>query len=107
MWSSTLRPALLTPTLSPSKLVQKEVEEILAPLIGILGVAGSLIPGVGAAVGAAAAFGAAGLDFANQNTEVGIAFQPDDCWVHAINGEQPVCKPFTRHSDRAGVAAKA
>ena len=70
-----------------SKFIQKEVEEILAPVIGVLGVAGALIPGVGEVVAAGAAFAAAGLDLANQNTEIGIDFQPVDQFVHAINGE--------------------
>ena len=68
------------------KFIEKEVEEILAPVIGVLGVGAALIPGVGEVIAAGAAFSAAGLDLANKATEAGIDIQPDDQFVHAING---------------------
>jgi len=69
------------------KFIAKEVEEKLAPLVGVLGLGGLLLgPVEGAVVGVTAAFAAAGLDEAAQNTETGIDFGPYDQWVHGING---------------------
>lgn len=69
------------------KFIAKEVEEKLAPLLDVLGVAASAIPVVGDAIAAAAAFASAGLDMAASNTDTGLDIQPGDHFVHATNGE--------------------
>ena len=69
------------------KFIEKEVEEALAPLLDILGVAASAIPVVGDAIAAVTAFASAGLDMAASNTDTGLDIQPGDQFVHATNGE--------------------
>ena len=69
------------------KFIAKEVEEKLAPLLDVLGVAASAIPVVGDAIAAATAFASAGLDEAASNTDTGLDIQPEDHFVHATNGE--------------------
>ncbi|KAK9831833.1 hypothetical protein WJX84_000041 [Apatococcus fuscideae] len=77
------------------KLITKEVEEILSPIIAIAGAGLSLIPGVGTAIGIGAAAAAAGLDLSAINSQTGVEFEAGDMLVHATNGGALTFNPDT------------